>query len=351
MTPNHSIAAVTAILLGLALFVPLDAAMARQDAAGTASEPEIQKITIALFDLEVGKGVDIEAKALTDQISVQLAAMPKVKIVNREEMRLVANEQRMSLSGLVDDSAAVKLGAFLSAQQVIVGRASRVGQSFFLVLKLIDVETTEQSVVSVQTPIKDGIPAFIEQIQPKLATTIRFLQNKVSSLVSDDVSDAVRKHAKFLNGKVVLVSVDERHVSRPLRDPAAGMAVSHRLSALGVTTIIPAGPVSNWKQNLLETGRFGEQAVDFLLEGDGISSYAAEVEGLISCRARVELRLVATPGRTAIAVEKGVGAKVDLVEALAAKAALEDAAVHAFDALMARVYLIGEKGNSSNPVD
>lgn len=338
MIANPSIAVSTAALLGLAVLLPLDAAGAGQDVAGTASESEMREMTVALFDLEVGKGVDIEAEALTDQVSMQLAAMPKVKIVNREELRHVANEHRISLSGLVDESAAVKLGRFLSARQVIVGRASRVGQHFYLVLKLIDVETTEQSVVSVKTPVADGMATSIRQMQPKLATTIQRLQSQARNVVSDGVSDAVKKYAKVLDGKVVLVSVDERHVSRPLRDPAAGMAISHRLGSLGIKTIVPAKPITGWRHALLETGRYGDQDIDYLLEGDGISSHAADVEGLVSCRARVELRLIATPGRTAMVVEKGIGAKVDLVEALAAKAALEEAAVNALDALLARLH-------------
>jgi hypothetical protein len=58
------------------------------------------------------------------------------------------------------------------------------------------------------------------------------------------------------------------------------------------------------------------------------------MEGLISCRARVELRLIAVPGRTVTVSDKGVAARVDLGEALAAKAALEDAGASALDAVI-----------------
>jgi hypothetical protein len=74
--------------------------------------------------------------------------------------------------------------------------------------------------------------------------------------------------------------------------------------------------------------------VDFLLEGEGVSAYAAEMQGMISCRARVELRLIAVPGRNVTITDRGVAARVDLVEALAAKAALEDAGINALDAVI-----------------
>jgi len=60
------------------------------------------------------------------------------------------------------------------------------------------------------------------------------------------------------------------------------------------------------------------------------------MEGLVSCRARVELRLIVVPGRTVAVSDKGVAARVDLGEALAAKAALEDAGVNALDAVILR---------------
>jgi hypothetical protein len=132
------------------------------------------------------------------------------------------------------------------------------------------------------------------------------------------------------------MDVTETHVNRPLADPAAQMAIANRLKMLGLEVIVPKDPVDGWKRSLLETGRYGEQKVDFVLEGEGTSAYAAAMEGLISCRARVELRLIAVPGRTVTVSDKGVATRVDLVEALAAKAALEDAGVNALDAVILR---------------
>ena len=71
-----------------------------------------------------------------------------------------------------------------------------------------------------------------------------------------------------------------------------------------------------------------------LLTGEGVSSFAAELQGMTSCRARVELRLIPVPGRTVLYAETGVGAEVDLAEARAAKAALEQATQEALTAVV-----------------
>ena len=64
---------------------------------------------------------------------------------------------------------------------------------------------------------------------------------------------------------------------------------------------------------------------------------AAQLQGLTSCRARVELRLIPVPGRSIATSDRGVAAGVDLVEALAAKAALEEAGQQACDAVVRRL--------------
>ena len=49
------------------------------------------------------------------------------------------------------------------------------------------------------------------------------------------------------------------------------MAIMQRLRSLGITVVVPKDPVEGWKETLLQTGRFGEKKIDFLLEGEGTS--------------------------------------------------------------------------------
>lgn len=297
-------------------------------------EEGLRNIRVAVFDFDVLKGVEMEPAALTDQVNTMLATMEKVTIVNRDQIKKVADEHKMALSGLVDTASATQLGKFLSANYVIVGRASKIGQTNYLVLKMIDVGTTVQTTVSAKAAAENGLEALIERLAGELGPRVRELQKPVVT-PDDQVLAKVRAAAKAAGivGKVILVDVSETHVNRPLADPAAQMAIANRLKAVGVEVIVPKDPPAGWKQSLLETGKYGDRKVDFLLEGEGTSAYAAEMQGMISCRARVELRLIAVPGRSVTVTDKGVAARVDLVEALAAKAALEDAGTNALDAV------------------
>jgi hypothetical protein len=307
------------------------AAAEKEDASA-----KLRAIRVAVFDVDCQREVIVEGTAVTDQVNTVLAALPQVTLVNRDQIKKVAEEQQMTLSGLVDNAAAVKVGKMLSAQYVVVGRASKIGQQFYLVLKIVDVQTTVQTTVSAKAPAESGFQAVLERLDKPLADSVRRLQRP--TIETEDAAIAeLRKLADRLAGKTLLVAVEETHVGRPLRDPAAQMAVMQRLRNLGLSVIVPKDPVPGWKESLLQTGRYGEQKIDFLLEGEGTSAFAAQIQGLTSCRARVELRLVAVPGRSIAITDRGVAAGVDLAEALAAKTALEEAGVQAADAVIRRV--------------
>lgn len=294
---------------------------------------ELRPIRIVVYELDVLKGVEIDSGALTDQINTMFSAMPKVTIVNREQIEKVAKEHQISLTGLVDTTSAVRLGKILSAQHIVVGRASRIGHTDYLVLKIVDVETTVQKTVSAKASVEDGFSAVLERLGSSLEEHVQDLQRGVAD-PDDEALAKVRQAAKPLAGKTVALDISEEHVNRPLRDPAARMAAAKRLEMLGIKVLVPKDPRPGWKEALMKTGKYSDQKVDYLLEGEGVSAYAARIQDLISCRARVELRLIAVPGRTITVSDKGVAAGVDLVEPLAAKAALEDAAVDAVDAVI-----------------
>lgn len=301
------------------------------DAAKTKAD-----LRLAVFDVDVVKGLDGEPAAITDQIVTMLSAHGGVVLVNRDQLSKVADEHKIALSGLVDNASAVQLGKFVSATYVVVGRASRIGSMQYIVLKFIEVETTIQTTVAARAKLADGVEGLLDALQEPLETRLAELQQAKPDPADTKLAELSRQ-VKSLRGKVFLVSIREDHVGRPLADPAAQLAVVERLQALGCKAIVPHQPLPDWQKTLAETGVYDQQAVDFLIEGEGTSAFAAQLQGLTSCRARVELRVVAVPGHTVQVNNRGVGARADLVEALAAKAALEDAATDAIDTLLPKL--------------
>ena len=155
--------------------------MANPPAKSQAEASEkLRPIRMAIFDVDVLQGVGVEGPAVTDQLSTMLSALPQVTVVNRDQIKKVAEEHQIALSGLVDTPSAVKLGKFLSAQYIVVGRASKIGQTFYLVLKIVDVETTVQTTVSAKASAESGFESVLNRLGEPLAADIRRLQRPVA---------------------------------------------------------------------------------------------------------------------------------------------------------------------------
>jgi len=102
-----------------------------------------QEIVLAVIDFE-GKGVSqVEASALTDRLRTEILSTVKMKVVERGEMEELLKEQAFQQSGCVSSECMVEVGKLLGANQIVGGSISRVGNTFSVSARIIDVETGE----------------------------------------------------------------------------------------------------------------------------------------------------------------------------------------------------------------
>jgi hypothetical protein len=88
-------------------------------------------------------------------------------------------------------------------------------------------------------------------------------------------------------------------VISPAASAKAGQGIAWILRTGNAELVIAAKDLAaDWKESLVQNGKFSDKKVDFLLEGEGTSAFAAQLQGLTSCRARVELRLIPWPVST-----------------------------------------------------
>ncbi len=306
------------VIMLMASHVAATEQTADTDSKATSKSPPTR---LAVFELQVDKKLPITPEAATDRVLALCGATENLTLVDRAELARVADEHKISLSGLTDAGAGVKLGRFVAATHILVGRLSTIGQSNYLILKLVDVQTTEQKVISLRARAGESMDMLFDPLEAKLAEALA--PKPVPNAVGDDAD--LKQFAGWLNGSTVIIDISESHVNRPLADPSSAVAAFNLLQELGVNVVLPNAPPAGWKDGVRTSGLYQDGKVDYLLEGEGLSSFAAEIQGLTSCRARVELRLVPVPGRNVMITEMGIGAEVDLAEALAAKAALEEA--------------------------
>ena len=99
------------------------------------------KIPIAVLDFE-GKGISqLEASTLTDRLRSYLVAEGNFAVVERGKMDAVLKEQGFQLTGCVSSECAVEVGQLLGVSRMITGGIGKIGKTFTLDARVIDIET------------------------------------------------------------------------------------------------------------------------------------------------------------------------------------------------------------------
>ena len=129
------------------------------------------KIPIAVLEFE-GKGISqLEASTLTDRLRSYLVASGSFLVIERGKMDEILKEQGFQLSGCVSSECAVEVGELLGVRRMITGGIGKIGKTFTLDVRVIDIESGEiiESVSLDYTGEIDGLLGEIRTIAKKLS--------------------------------------------------------------------------------------------------------------------------------------------------------------------------------------
>ncbi|MDC7225206.1 MAG: SUMF1/EgtB/PvdO family nonheme iron enzyme [Spirochaetales bacterium] len=99
-------------------------------------------VSVLQFKVENGGGIsEFEASVLRDVFETELISSGKFRVIEKNELDTVIEEQKKSLSGCVDDSCAIEIGRLALADKIITGKTSKFGSKYILTVKMIDIET------------------------------------------------------------------------------------------------------------------------------------------------------------------------------------------------------------------
>lgn len=108
--------------------------------------------TVAVMDFtgfmlgEAGNSVNL-GKAVSAMLVTEFSGREGINVVERQDLNALLQEQRLALSGRVDEGSAVEIGKLLGAQYMFYGQVASIADNLRLDIRAIDVETSE--VVSV----------------------------------------------------------------------------------------------------------------------------------------------------------------------------------------------------------
>lgn len=246
-------------------------------------------------------------------LQAHLSSNENVTLVERAELEKLLSEQGLGLSGTVLPETAAKIGQLTGAKVLVTGRLFQAGPQYFLVAKVMSTETSRVFGETTQFGNLANLSAATTELADKVG---KLITEREKDLVApkDDRPDRIAVLKKSLEGRklpTVSVSIKEEHLPRPVIDPAAQTKMQNLLQELGFEIIDPQQPNAK---------------ADIMITGEAFSEMGQRNANLISCRARVEIKVLKNGSDTLILADSEASPGVDLSEGVAAKKALEEAA-------------------------
>ncbi len=100
-----------------------------------------EKPTLAVLEFD-GFGIsDPEIQTLTNRLRTNLTQLGVYRIIERGLMLQILTEQDFQMTGCTSDECAVEVGQLLGAQLMLAGSIGRVGNTWTVEMRIIDVET------------------------------------------------------------------------------------------------------------------------------------------------------------------------------------------------------------------
>jgi TolB-like protein len=101
-------------------------------------------ISVSDFNVESdNKTFTYIGKGISTLVAGELRRTKAVKLLERAQMNKIIEEQKFSLSGLVDEANQVELGKLLAADYIIFGDIIDMGGSLLISVRMADIATSE----------------------------------------------------------------------------------------------------------------------------------------------------------------------------------------------------------------
>jgi len=140
---------------------------------------------------------DALAEAIADMLAVGLTEHQHVTVVERQQLRKVLDEQKLSLAGLVAPATAVKVGRLLKADRILVGGMIRRGERLLVNAQVYEIASARLAGSVEVRGRADDVPALIAELAGKVG---KGLEVELKPLDKKDIDKHPKASACFMRG-------------------------------------------------------------------------------------------------------------------------------------------------------
>ncbi|HOH06540.1 MAG TPA: CsgG/HfaB family protein [bacterium] len=131
--------------------------------------------TIAVLTLEAKNVGQETADAVADILSTELFNSQRFKVIERQAILRILEEQKLQMTGVTDMGKAVEIGKILNVEKILIGSVSRLGESYIINTRLVDVKTGALEVAQNVTSKRgeEGLTGAITDLVEKLSEKVQ----------------------------------------------------------------------------------------------------------------------------------------------------------------------------------
>lgn len=139
------------------------------------------KASYAFLDFSTDNKNSLVEKYITDALTESVFNTGKVKIIERDNLEKIINEQKFQASGLVDESQAANIGNIAGVEYVCYGTIKEIDNGYTINARVVDVETGEICAMSRTNVTKDSYLANTGSVSSSSKSTKTTVAKKPSS--------------------------------------------------------------------------------------------------------------------------------------------------------------------------
>jgi hypothetical protein len=219
-------------LLGWSSFVQAKSESGLQEKRPVLSihRPET-RMTVALFllDCQSANRECPSQAGLGERLLKRLVSSGRFNMVERQRIEEVLREQKLSASGLVRKSQALRIGQLLNVSGLLTGELREVGEELQVSIKLVESNTsTILATVTEYSSRRDrvGVTNLAESLVDKLVTQMPLIEGRITHIRKDGRITLNFGHTDGVRaGMLVLIYT----VGDPILHPRTGKHLSNRV--------------------------------------------------------------------------------------------------------------------------
>jgi TolB-like protein len=195
------------------------------------------RLGVAVIPIELKGDMARYGDALTEKMVTQLVNLRRFKVIERASLDKVLSEQRLQVSGAVDEATAVQVGRIAGADAIILTTATESRDGGKVNARVIDTETSETIVArseqvtgTDEEDFEKAVEALAITIYNELPIVEGFIVSREADIFYIDVGSAkgIRKGSKcvaFRDGKEI-------------KHPTTGEVLGKQVTKLGELVVV-----------------------------------------------------------------------------------------------------------------